>query len=402
LTGADGATFVLREGGNCYYAEENAISPLWKGQRFPLQACVSGWAMLHREPVVIEDIYQDARVPADAYRPTFVKSLVMVPIRTLQPVGAIGNYWARTHRATPEQVRLLSALADSTSIALENVHLYTTLERRVEERTSELAESRAELAAKNAALLRVQRYKDEMAALLVHDLKSPANGILMSCKARLRKPNLPEAERQYWSAVQLGAQTISRLANNLLDVSRGEAGALVPKLVSSDVRSLFEDVHQLMAPLAEGREQHLATAIEISPSDLQIDFELIRRVLQNLVDNALRYTPPGGTVRLEARDTTDDAVVLRVIDEGPGIPVEMRQRIFDRFTQLDNAAEGEAPVGHGLGLAFCRLAVEAHGGRIEVRENEPQGSIFEIRLQRGGPPQGSQTTVSASPGESRG
>src|SRR3954452_13433582 len=75
LTGADGATFVLREGDKCYYADENAIAPLWKGRRFPISACISGWSMLHREHVVIEDIYADGRIPADTYRPTFVKSL---------------------------------------------------------------------------------------------------------------------------------------------------------------------------------------------------------------------------------------------------------------------------------------------------------------------------------------
>jgi len=82
LTGADGASFVLREGDLCYYADEEAIAPLWQGQRFPMQTCISGWAMLHRQPAVIEDIFADPRVPAEAYEPTFVKSLVMVPIRT--------------------------------------------------------------------------------------------------------------------------------------------------------------------------------------------------------------------------------------------------------------------------------------------------------------------------------
>ena len=100
LTGADGATFVLRDGERCHYADEDAIAPLWKGQRFPLSACISGWAMLNRQPAVIEDIYADDRIPHDAYRPTFVKSLAMVPIRTLDPVGAIGNYWAEKHRPT--------------------------------------------------------------------------------------------------------------------------------------------------------------------------------------------------------------------------------------------------------------------------------------------------------------
>jgi GAF domain-containing protein len=88
LTGADGATFVLRDGDKCFYADEDAIQPLWKGMRFPLEACISGWAMINGRAAVIEDIYADARIPADAYRPTFVKSLAMVPIRAAQPVGA--------------------------------------------------------------------------------------------------------------------------------------------------------------------------------------------------------------------------------------------------------------------------------------------------------------------------
>ncbi len=131
LTGADGATFVLRDGDLCFYAEENAISPLWKGRRFPMSTCISGWVMLHRQSAVIEDIYADDRIPAEAYRPTFVKSLAMVPIRTHDPVGAIGNYWARTCRPTAEQVNILQALADTTAVALENVRVYADLQQKV-------------------------------------------------------------------------------------------------------------------------------------------------------------------------------------------------------------------------------------------------------------------------------
>ena len=141
LTGCDGATFVLREEGKCHYVDEDAIAPLWKGKYFPLDACISGWTMLHRRPAAIADIYDDERIPADAYRPTFVKSLVMVPIRALEPVGAIGNYWASEHRATEHEISLLQALADSTSVAMENVALYSELEQRVRDRTAELQEA---------------------------------------------------------------------------------------------------------------------------------------------------------------------------------------------------------------------------------------------------------------------
>jgi GAF domain-containing protein len=145
LTGADGATFVLRDGDQCYYADEDAIEPLWKGKRFPMSACISGWVMLHKEPVVIENIFEDSRIPVEAYRPTFVRSLAMVPIRREAPIAAIGNYWARPRRATEEELAILQALADSTSVAMENVELYAELERRVESRTRELELANREL-----------------------------------------------------------------------------------------------------------------------------------------------------------------------------------------------------------------------------------------------------------------
>lgn len=138
LTGADGAAFVLRENDLCYYADEDAISPLWKGQRFKMDTCISGWTMLNRQPVVIEDIYADDRIPHDAYRPTFVKSMAMVPIRTIEPIGAIGNYWAKQRLPTTAEVMLLQSLADITSVSIENVSILNELEARVAERTREL------------------------------------------------------------------------------------------------------------------------------------------------------------------------------------------------------------------------------------------------------------------------
>lgn len=127
----DGATFVLRDGGQCYYADEDAIAPLWKGSRFPLEACISGWAMLNRQHVVIPDIYVDDRIPHEAYRPTFVKSLLMMPMRTLEPMGAIGAYWASNHTATEQEISLLAGLADAASIALEKVNIAEELAAEV-------------------------------------------------------------------------------------------------------------------------------------------------------------------------------------------------------------------------------------------------------------------------------
>lgn len=145
LTQADGASFVLRDKDQCFYADENAIAPLWKGQRFPMKICIGGWTMRNRQPAIIENIYGDERIPFAAYQTTFVKSLAMVPIRVLDPIGAIGVYWAQYHQPTAQEVELLQALADTTSVALENVQVYTELEQRVQERTLELEFANAQL-----------------------------------------------------------------------------------------------------------------------------------------------------------------------------------------------------------------------------------------------------------------
>lgn len=130
LTGADGATLVLKDNNMCFYVDEDAIEPLWKGQRFPISACISGWTMKNKKWTIIEDIYLDDRIPIEVYRPTFVKSLAMVPIRTIDPIGAIGNYWAKKHSPTQEDMVILQSLADITSVSIENVYAYNELKQQ--------------------------------------------------------------------------------------------------------------------------------------------------------------------------------------------------------------------------------------------------------------------------------
>lgn len=134
ISGADGVTFVLRDGDDCHYLDEDAVGPLWKGRRFPMAQCISGWAMLNGQTAVIRDIYQDDRIPHDAYRPTFVKSLVMTPVRPADPIAAIGAYWSSVRAPTLEEVTTLSVIARATATALENVSLLRSLEATVARR----------------------------------------------------------------------------------------------------------------------------------------------------------------------------------------------------------------------------------------------------------------------------
>ncbi|MEO3757854.1 GAF domain-containing protein [Mycobacterium sp. B14F4] len=119
LAGSDGSTLVLLDGDHVYYADEDSMSPLWKGQRFPVSACISGWAIMHRETVVLGDIRTDERIPQEAYQPTFVRSLVMTPMLDPAPVGAIGAYWSTRGAPAREAVHALEQLAGLAAVALE-------------------------------------------------------------------------------------------------------------------------------------------------------------------------------------------------------------------------------------------------------------------------------------------
>ena len=133
LTGADGATLVLREGDECVYADEDAVRPLWKGRRLPLDDCISGWSMRNGAAAAVEDVAADDRIRADDYSSTFVRSLLMVPIVGEEPLGAIGLYWARRHLATSDETALARALAASTGVALERVRIAEQLTRSAQE-----------------------------------------------------------------------------------------------------------------------------------------------------------------------------------------------------------------------------------------------------------------------------
>ena len=125
---AEGIAVVLRDGEFCHYAAEDAIGPLWEGKRFPLVNCISGWAMMNRQTVALSDIRLDERIPQAAYRPTFVRSLVMVPVGAPRPVAAIGAYWSDVRDHPPETVERLEALARSAAIALENIRLLESVQ----------------------------------------------------------------------------------------------------------------------------------------------------------------------------------------------------------------------------------------------------------------------------------
>jgi diguanylate cyclase (GGDEF)-like protein len=138
LNRADGSDLVLVDGPFAHYVDEDGVGPGWKGRRIPIDKSLSGWCVRNGRPVVVDDVRGDIRLPVAPYWSTPVTALVIVPIRSRDPIGALANYWTGAHRASSDDVRLLQALADTTSVALENAAVRSSLEARVKERTAEL------------------------------------------------------------------------------------------------------------------------------------------------------------------------------------------------------------------------------------------------------------------------
>ena len=227
LLRADGITFVLREGENCYYAEEDAISPLWKGRRFPLDACISGWCMTERKSAVIPDIYQDNRIPQDAYRPTFVRSLAMVPVRQDDPIAAMGAYWASPAEIPDLEVELLQSIANAASLAMAYVELQraaiphprTSITAKLKTFTL-AAQEREELQQKRAELEHVARVATlgELTATLTHELKQPLAAILLNSSVGIDLLDAPEPDLQ---EVRETFSDIGRITERAGEVIRG-------------------------------------------------------------------------------------------------------------------------------------------------------------------------------------
>ncbi|MFI7586939.1 ATP-binding protein [Spongisporangium articulatum] len=368
LSGADGATFVLRDRGFCYYADEDAIGPLWKGQRFPMEACVSGWAMTHRQPAVLPDIHVDARIPRATYEPTFVRSMVMVPIRAVDPIGAIGTYWSQPREFDADLVRLLQALADSTAVAIENVRVQNDLERRVAERTEEL---------------------EAFTYAVSHDLRAPIRHLsgyaaigldgIEKALAAGDPEQLAEVARTALDRVGNSAASMRDMVNGLLELSR---------VTRAEVRHVRVDLAELARDVAAecSMDGDTGRRVEfVAPEHAWVlgDPALLRLVLQNLLGNAWKFTAQVPRPRVEfgvepEADPLAHPPRFYVQDNGVGFDERYAGKLFGVFQRLH---EQSSFPGTGVGLASVRRIVQRHGGGVEASGKPGEGARFAFTLQ---------------------
>jgi signal transduction histidine kinase len=228
-------------------------------------------------------------------------------------------------------------------------------------------------------LLRLQLQKERLTAFVVHDLKNPVNSMDLHAQILQRHRALPADARESVAAIRTEARRLVRMISNLLDISKADEGQLAPRRSDVNLRAIVDDVLSELSVNAQSREVELHSSIEIER--IHADQDLFRRTLANLVENAIRYAPRDTSVTVTA-GRVGDGTEIRVADAGKGIAPEMHEKVFSAFVQMESPDHSVARGGRGLGLTFCKLVAEAHGGRIWIEDAAP-GAVFCVRLPHG-------------------
>src|SRR6266545_1526195 len=334
-----------------------------------------------------EDPQASTRVLGEGRRPT--PDSVGGPTRWIRvvpphrPTFSLGGKWRRYEVPVRTDDRIVGHLAlfrdaaagDLSQHQSRMLALIASLLGSVAQRADlREATTRAEV------LRRTDELKTTLLGAVSHDLRTPLASIIASAGS-LRQPDVhwSENERQeFLKDIEREGRRLSRIVDNLLDLSRMEAGALRPERGWYDVAALIDDVLGRLRPLTVGHRVTAQVAEDLPP--VPLDYVEIDQVLSNLIENAVRHTPTGTAISVAARAEAEELVV-EVADDGPGIPPQLVDRLFDPF--LRGPSRAGAPRGTGLGLAVARGLVEAHGGRIFVANRPDGGAIFRFTLPLG-------------------
>lgn len=310
-------------------------------------------------------------------------------------VPVLGDDWLEAHTADPEELAIHQQLASRALAVLpiagsRGTHAALTLGLSLPDRDldedlmtdAQVLTALAALSLGNALLYRDAQHaaatRDRLLRIVSHDLRNPSSAIRMCAAALLRRPDDPASERATtYRTIHEAAGTIHRLVNDLLDLASLDAGRFAIELRPEALRPVLESLAEMFAPRAAERGLRFHTAIEGDLPELLLDHERLIQAVGNLLDNAIRFTPVGGTVELLARADREGALIV-VRDSGVGIaPVDLPQ-LFDRAWQAT-----ARPGGSGLGLPITHGIVEAHGGTIEATSALGRGTTFRVQL----PPQ---------------
>jgi signal transduction histidine kinase len=227
----------------------------------------------------------------------------------------------------------------------------------------------------------LERQRDEFFSSVSHDLRTPVAAIKAAVGVVLANepPNLPPPLHRLLGNIDQSADELTALIEDLLEIARLQAGRVELWRSDVDVRNVVERAARSFEPLVQARHQQLELGVPDAPVMASVDVERVSRVLRNLIGNAQKYGREHGRIVVQLESSVDD-LMIDVSDDGPGIPRDEQERIFERFHRLANTG---GTLGSGLGLAIARGLVELHGGRIWVDSSPGHGSTFHVRLPAG-------------------
>jgi two-component system, sensor histidine kinase and response regulator len=254
---------------------------------------------------------------------------------------------------------------------------------RIKRLRDDLDERSALVRAQNSALLRMQEERRHLNAMIVHDLKGPLSVLLSNVRFALDEAGLSTDAREGLEEVVESATAMHRMVLDLLDTDRAEEGQLNPQPSWSSAAEVLNAAERSAVGPSRTQSHRFSVRCDEPSLSVHADQDLVRRVLQNLLDNAFKYAPANSEIELGARRGRDGGVELWVSDCGPGIPAPAKEAVFDRYVRLDRDLKTSEHSSRGLGLAFCRVAVDAMGGTIQVEDNRPTGARFLVRLPPG-------------------
>jgi len=325
----------------------------------------SSWVVKNKAPLYVDkttgsEILQNK---SDRYEKT---AFIVVPIISNNRVIGVLNVTEKVGSDIFEQNerKMLLSIAGQVIGALENQRL-----------TESLRKNKRTLEKKNLQLMKLEKLKTDLFNMLIHDLKGPISELVANLD--ILSYTVSDENCQYVESAQTGCDTLYTMVCNLLDVARLEEGKLELVYEKIDPQDLMKEALARLFGLCTQKELRFAEKFPPREDGLFLrgDRGVLLRVLQNLLSNAIHYSPPKETIEVGFQHLKSRKIEFFVKDSGPGVPAEYHESIFDKFTQIQKKADGRIYTT-GLGLTFCKMAVEAHRGKIGVNSEAQKGSRF--------------------------
>lgn len=330
-----------------FQAATNLDNPVIRGLRVPVKQSVAGWIVTHCEPLIIEDVKNDARhfghIHKESARTT--QSLLGVPlINKGEVIGVLEAINKRGGKFTVEDQEILMTLGTQASVAIQNARLFA---------------------------------QSDLISEFVHELRTPLASLNTASHLLQSDKISSEQKNELVEAIQTETTRLSSLATSFLDIARLESGRTQYQIQKLDLPNLLGECASLMQAQAQEIGLNLRVSLPQNISYIQGDADKIKQAMLNLLSNAIKYNHPNGTIALAAENRQND-VVITVKDSGIGIPNEHIDCLFTKFYRVPGSEQHAQ--GTGLGLSIVKRIIEGHGGEISVESVQGEGTTFMIIL----------------------